>query len=103
MDILLTSHMDSRQALILFIRRRRVVDLPLTELSMMAEPAVPRKRCATPTNSSAGDASRRFGQRPEQLIGLGAGDAAGDEELKVAPNRELRGDVEGVGDDRQAR
>src|SRR5664280_716991 len=35
------------------------VDLPLTELSMMAEPAVPRKRCATPTNSSAGDASPR--------------------------------------------
>ena len=42
----------------------------------------------------------RHRQRADELVGLGAHDPAGDDELDLRAHGELVGDVEGVGDDR---
>ena len=57
----------------------------------------------TKTTSRLKPRSDASASGPDELVRLGAGDAAGDEQLEVASQGELGGDVEGVGDDRQAR
>ena len=44
---------------------------------------------------------RRLGERADQLVGLGPGDAAGHDQLQVGPDGQLGGDAERVGDDRE--
>ena len=86
-------------------RRARAISARLVWASTswwVVRPA-PTAMPSTPTSTMSRfrPGQRCLGQRPDQLVGLGAGDAAGHDQLQVGAHRQLGGDVQRVGDDRQ--